>query len=189
MDGLHKAGEILLAHGKEAVWEHSQAVADEAAALAGHFGLDVDAAREAGLCHDLGGIYPAQEMLEMVQAIGIEIDPAEQKYPFLLHQQLSAMVCREQLGITRDDILQAVACHTTLRAEASKLDMVVFLTDKLAWDQPGKPPYEAEIRNALRTSLEAACLAHITYVMDHGMILMPHTWLLEAKGWLSGLVR
>lgn len=185
---MHKAGEILLAHGKEVIWAHSQAVAEEAAVLAQRFGVDEDAAREAALCHDLGGMYPAQEMLEKAQAMGMEIDPAEAKYPFLLHQRFSAMVCREQLCITREDILQAVACHTTLRAQASRLDMVVFLADKLAWDQSGKPPYEADVRNALQTSLEAACLAHMNHVIDHGMILMPHAWLLEAKDWLSGLV-
>ena len=81
-------------------------------------------------------------------------------------------------------VLEAVGCHSTLKANPSPYDMALFVADKLAWDQPGAPPYENNVREALAVSLEAACLSHIDYVLRHGMILMPHTWLLEARNWL-----
>ena len=34
-------------------------------------------------------------------------------------------------------ILKAIESHTTLRSNPSKLDMIIFIADKLAWDQPG----------------------------------------------------
>jgi HD superfamily phosphohydrolase YqeK len=37
--------------------------------------------------------------------------------------------------ITRTDILDAVGCHTTLRANSTVLDQVLFVADKIAWDQ------------------------------------------------------
>lgn len=185
---LHPAGALLLAHGKAEIWAHSQAVAGEIARLAARFALDAEACRTAALCHDIGGIIPAAEMLQTAKAEGWAIDPAEEKYPFLLHQRFSARLCRERLGIGEDTVLDAVACHTTLRAQATPTDMALFLADKLAWDQPGTPPFEGVVRDALNGGLAAACLAYLDYVTEKGMLLMPHAWLTEAHAWLRGKV-
>lgn len=184
MAGLHKAGKLLLEHGKEAIWAHSQAVAEEIRVIADQYGLDAEACETAALCHDIGGILSPQAMLEQAEIRGFSLDPAEAGYPFLLHQRYSAFLCGERLGIADDRVLSAVGCHTTLKAGASDIDMALFLADKLAWDQPGTPPYEAAMRGALQASLAAASLAYIDYAMAHGMILMPHRWLLEARAWL-----
>lgn len=176
---------LLLAHGKEAIWAHSQVVAEEIQAIACQYGLDEDACRTAALCHDIGGILSAAEMLRQAGERGIQLDPAEARYPFLLHQQFSAIICREQLGITEKAILSAVGGHTTLRAGATPLDMALFLADKLAWDQPGQPPFETATRQALAVSLPHACRVYMDYVVEHGMILMPHGWFIQAHTWLE----
>jgi len=59
----------------------------------------------------------------------------------------------------------------------------LFLADKLAWDQPGLPPYDALVRAAMRDSLGRACLVHIEYCLENGLILMPHRQLLAALDW------
>lgn len=185
MAGSPDVGRFLLAHGRRAIWAHSQAVAAEAVALAERLGLDQATCRTAALCHDLGGIWTAARQLDTARRRGWTLDPAEERYPFLLHQRFSAVFCREKLGIENAAILSAVGHHTTLRAEANPVDMVIYLADKLAWDQPGAPPYAAAVRTALEGSLAAACLTHIAYSLDHGMILLPHRWLLEARAWLQ----
>jgi HD superfamily phosphohydrolase YqeK len=38
----------------------------------------------------------------------------------------------EYLGI---DILDSISCHTTLKANPAKLDMLLFISDKIKWDQ------------------------------------------------------
>lgn len=43
--------------------------------------------------------------------------------------------------ITEPEILNAVGCHTTLRSKASLLDKVLFVADKLEWDQTGIPVF------------------------------------------------
>lgn len=185
MDGLHEAGRLLLAYGRKAIWAHSQAVATQAEALAQQHRLDGAACRTAALCHDLGGIWPAARLLDSAVARGWALDPAELRHPFLLHQRFSAVFCAEKLGMDDPVILSAVGHHTTLRAGATPVDMAVYLADKLAWDQPGAPPYLAAVQSALGISLEAACLAHIDYAFEHGMLLMPHRWLTEARAWLQ----
>lgn len=186
---MHEAGRLLLLHGKEAIWAHSQAVAAEAALLAERFALDRVACETAAYCHDIGGITPAVQMLERARELGWEIDPSEARYPFLLHQRFSALYARELLGITDTGVCEAIGCHTTLRPQAAAMDMAVFLADKLAWDQPGRPPYEASLRAALQSGLPAACLFYMETVLSNGSILMPHQWLLQAVGWLRETVR
>ncbi len=178
-------GTILSERGKPHVWAHCQAVAAEAARLAARFSLDVDVCEAAGFCHDLGCALPPSEMVAEAQRLGWSLDPAEEKYPFLLHQRFSALYSREWLHITDERLLSAVGCHTTLRAEATGCDMVVFLADKLAWDQPGDPPSEKEVRAALEVSLPNACRVYMDYVMKNGMILMPHQWFIDARAWLE----
>lgn len=184
MAGLHNAERLLLSHGKEAIWAHSQDVAAEAVLLAERFSVDRLACETAAYCHDIGGITPAAQMLGMARDRGWAIDPAEARYPFLLHQRFSALYAAELLGIADAVICGAIGCHTTLRAQANPVDMVVFLADKLAWDQPGRPHYEAAVREALQAGLPAACLLFLETILADGSLLMPHRWLLEAVQWL-----
>jgi hypothetical protein len=55
-------------------------------------------------------------------------------------------------GVADEGILSAVGCHTTLRAGASPLDKVVFVADKIAWDQAGPPPFLADLQAGLDRS-------------------------------------
>ena len=44
-------------------------------------------------------------------------------------------------GIEDNEILSAIECHTTLKKNYSDIDLVLFVADKIKWDQEGKPPY------------------------------------------------
>ena len=179
------AGALLLSKGKNATWTHVQNVAQACVQLAQRFHLDAEKCRMAGILHDISAVIPPQDMLKYACETGMALDEAEKKYPFLLHQRLSAVVARDCFGYADETVLQAVACHTTLRAEASDVDMALFLADKIAWDQSGEPPFLGVITEALDVSLREACRAYIDYVMDNGMILMPHQDLLAARAWLK----
>ena len=87
----------------------------------------------------------------------------------------------EDFGVTDPRVLSAAECHTTLKGDWSPVDLVVFLADKIAWDQPGEPPYLEALRAGLDSSLEEAALAYIDFSMENGRILRPHRWLLEAR--------
>ena len=169
---------------KTHILKHSMNVAHEIGGIAKQYLLDPEICETSAFCHDLGGIYSPEEMMEKAAALDWPLDPAEIQHPFLLHQHFSAMICRERLHIEDVRILEAVGCHTTLKANPSAYDMVLYIADKLAWDQPGAPPYNKNVREALAVSLEAACLSHIDFVLSNGMILTPHTWLLEARNCL-----
>ncbi|EJW16375.1 hydrolase (HAD superfamily) [Paenibacillus alvei DSM 29] len=68
----------------------------------------------------------------------------------IIHQKLSKVMARDIFGITDNEVLDAVGCHTTLRANATQLDLVLFVADKIAWDQQGTPPYLKELHHNLK---------------------------------------
>lgn len=88
---------------------------------------------------------------------------AEEKYHFLLHQRISRILAAEEFGIEEQDILDAIECHTTLKKNANMYDKVIFIADKISWDQKGLPPYYDELKSKVAESLEDACYFYIKY--------------------------
>ena len=78
------------------------------------------------------------------------------------------------------NILSAIECHTTLKKEINDYNKIIFLADKLAWDQGGIPPYYQQLKNAVNISLDKGCYWFISYQFETHQLLLPHTWLLEA---------
>jgi len=58
-----------------------------------------------------------------------------------LHQRISKEIAYGYFHIEDEDILSAIKCHTTLKKEINDYNKIIFLADKLAWDQGGIPPY------------------------------------------------
>ncbi len=155
---------FLIQHGHPKTAAHCTAVGAAAGQLAARFGLDVTAATQAGWLHDVSAVIPNAERIAAAQAFGLEILPEERRLPMILHQKLSAVLASDIFGIHDPAVLSAIACHTTLKARASELDMLVFVADKIAWDQSGTPPYLEELNIALGKSLPAAALVYLEYM-------------------------
>lgn len=176
---------LLAANGKQDTASHCVAVAKISLEIAARFGLDKALATSSALLHDIANVIEPQDMLKYAVGNNWRIHEAEEKYPFLLHQRLSAVLARDLFSIDNPVILSAIECHTTLKASPSDYDLVLFLSDKLAWDQAGAPPFYDLVSSALDRSLKHAALVYINFVLDNGMILFPHNWLLDAKTWLE----
>lgn len=126
---------------REKTLKHVKAVAGTAVWLAGLHRLDPEKAETAAMLHDISVIMTPQQMYEEAQKRKMKINPAEEKYHFLLHQRISEVIASERFGITDTDILNTVACHTTLRKDAGPYDKTLFIADKICCDQEGLPPY------------------------------------------------
>lgn len=167
--------------GRGVTREHLTRVAPLARGLASCFGLDPEAAETAAWLHDIGGLFEYDQMPGACAALGLEALPEELDVPMLLHQKLSAAIAEQVFGVRDPAVLGAITCHTTLRAGAGPLDRLLFAADKLEWDRPGRPPYEAELRAALEHGLDAATrlLLADLWRNRHEMQVV-HPWFLEA---------
>ncbi len=76
--------------------------------------------------------------------------------------------------------LSAITCHTTLKENFSKLDLIVFLADKIEWDRADAAPFLEELLAALDNSLEAAALCYLDWLFA-GDLLVAHPWAVAAK--------
>lgn len=114
--------------------------------IAEKFHVDKEKAAIAGYLHDISGIFPNEERIAVAEEFGVAIVEAERKFPMIIHQKLSRVIAKEIFKIEDEEILNAICCHTTLRKHATKMDLVLFVADKIEWDQKGTPPYLIEIK-------------------------------------------
>lgn len=165
--------------------EHSLKVANESLKLAHRFGVDPQKCYQAALLHDISAVISHNQMMEIALQNAWTIDPSEKKYPFLLHQRVSALFAQNIFQIEDKEVLSAITCHTTPKAHPSQIDLVVFLADKIQWDQTGLPPYLDVIEEGMQMSLAYSAYLFLKEQLQHKRILYPHQWLKEAYEDLS----
>ena len=113
-------------------YTHSLNVADSAKALALRYGADADKAYTAGLLHDVMKNAPEEEQLLLFRAAGVTLTPLEAANKTLWHSMGAPCFLRLKLGITDDDMLNAVRYHTTGRAGMSTLEKIIFVADYIS---------------------------------------------------------
>jgi predicted HD superfamily hydrolase involved in NAD metabolism len=176
---------FLYAHGCAHTADHVRAVAAVSGRLAGCFDVDVAQAETGGWLHDISAVIPVASRVAFAERHGIPVLPEERRVPMILHQKLSALLARDVFGVEDEAVLSAIGCHTTLCRDATPLDKVVFLADKIAWDQAGRPPYLDELNRALENSLDAAICVYLQTLWDTRQALpVVHPWLADAHAQL-----
>lgn len=176
---------FLFQNNKTKTLKHVIDVANTNSKIAEKYGLDKNLCIICGYLHDISIVIQPYDMLTYMVENNLFIDESERKYPFILHQRISRLLAKNFFDIDDEIILSAIECHTTLKPNPSQYDMALFIADKLSWDQEGTPPfYDVVIKN-LSLSLEKACLSYINYIINNGMILSPHSWIIESKDYLE----
>ena len=162
--------------------QHCAAVAAKSSELAEFFECDPHKAEQAGYLHDISVVIAHDVRIEFARRHQVAVLEEEVQCPMILHQKLSVVLAREIFGVADPAVLSAIGCHTTLKANAARLDKVVFLADKIAWDQVGQPPYGAAVAAALETSLDAAVLVYLDYLWaQRATIQVLHPWFVAAR--------
>ena len=188
VDLINQIEQFYIINNKPDTLKHVRSVAGTNIDIAKQFDLDVNKCYLAGLLHDIGIVMKPEDMIHYAEDIGMDIDESENKYPFLLHQRISKNIAEQIFRNEDTDILSAIECHTTLKANPGKYDMSLFIADKLSWDQEGKPPFYNQVKSALAQSLESACLQYMTYMLENDMILYPHRQFVEARIFLENQI-
>lgn len=177
---------VLIHHHLPKVAGHVARVAQEARRLAGRFGADPDQAETAAWLHDIGAVIPNPARVELCAALGIAVLPGEAAFPMILHQKLSVVVAQAVFGVAEPGVLSAIGCHTTLKAGASLLDKIVFVADKIQWDQPGEPPYLGALATAVTHSIDDACRVYLDHLwQQRDTLRYVHPWFVAARDELA----
>jgi predicted HD superfamily hydrolase involved in NAD metabolism len=148
--------------------------------LARHHGIDPDLAAQAGLMHDLAKYFKSDRLLTMAENAGLILNDIEQQVPHLIHADVSAIVAREEFGITHEGILNAIANHTLGKPGMDPLSCIVYLADTL---EPGRGKTD-ELNELRALSLENLKIAvwrtadySLQYLLKSQQLIHPRTVL------------
>lgn len=176
--------QYLVSKNCEKTYYHCMEVGEYAYQLGEKYLTSPEKVSIAGYLHDISAVYPNNQRISVAQKYGIELNEAEMAFPMIIHQKISKSIAKMDFGIEDNEILSAIECHTTLKKNYSDIDLVLFVADKIKWDQEGKPPYLDSLLQALNCSLENAAYFYIDYILKHD-IKVVHPWLWDAYNQLN----
>ncbi|EGO5015004.1 bis(5'-nucleosyl)-tetraphosphatase (symmetrical) YqeK [Enterococcus faecalis] len=176
--------QYLVSKNCEKTYYHCMEVGEYAYQLGEKYLTSPEKVSIAGYLHDISAIYPNNQRISVAQKYGIELNEAEMAFSMIIHQKISKSIAKMDFGIEDNEILSAIECHTTLKKNYSDIDLVLFVADKIKWDQEGKPPYLDGLLQALNCSLENAAYFYIDYILKHD-IKVVHPWLWDAYNQLN----
>lgn len=153
MKNLEKFEKKLQRYIDKARYQHTLGVMYTAASLAMAYHYDIEKAMTAGLLHDCAKSIPHDKKIELCQKHHIEITEIEYENPFLLHAKVGAYIAKKKYDVDDEEILHAIAVHTTGAPEMNTLDMILFIADYI---EPGRDKAQnlPEIREMAFQNLE-----------------------------------
>lgn len=112
-------------------YHHCLSVARFSWELAIHHRAQPMQAYLAGLLHDAARELAPDTLLQIAEAHHLPLLETERRFPILLHGPVAAIIAREDLHVTDEEVLSAIAKHTTGSPHMSILDRIIFLADKI----------------------------------------------------------
>lgn len=167
---------IVKKHLPERRYIHTLGVTDTAVMLAKRYGADERKAELAGIFHDYAKYRPKEEMQNIIRSENMPQDLLMYDSE-LWHAPVGAYLVKKEVGITDEEILDAIRYHTTGRPGMTTLEKVVFLADYI---EPNRSfPGVEEVRKAAENSLDEAivlCLQNtIRFLLSKNQLIYPQT--------------
>jgi nicotinate-nucleotide adenylyltransferase len=162
-DGLKEYRKLICEKLDDARIFHSECVSESAAALAEKYGADAEKARLAGLLHDVMKNATEEEHFEYIRKAGYELNEVDKTNRKVWHQKSGAAFLKVNGIVTDEEILSAVAWHTTGRAGMSLLEKIVYIADFISADRNYKDV--GVVRKLAAQSLEEAILYTAEYTI------------------------
>lgn len=160
---------------------HTMQVADYAKKIAEKVGVDPEKAYLAGLLHDCTKCYSADWHIQYAEDNGVLLLEEDLACPQMLHQITGAVFAQKELGVDDNEILLAIACHTTGKPNMTPLEMLLFFADSC---EPSRSyPGVEDLRRAGESDLKQGTLmlldGLIASLIEKKAFLHPKT--LEAR--------
>lgn len=145
-------------------FQHVLGVEETAIALAAKYGCSPEKASIAALTHDYAKERPDDEFRLVIKQEGY--DPELLHYGNAIwHGIIGASFVERELGITDEEILQAIRVHTTGAAQMSLLDKIIYIADYI---EPGRTfPGVQDAREIALVDLDAAVAFETKHTLAH----------------------
>lgn len=148
---------------KESRYEHSLRVEEMAVRLAGIWDGDKEKASFAGRYHDIAKNYDQERMDACVVRYGLPDELIGNNA--LAHSKVGAAVLRNEFGVDDEEVLDAVAYHTTARAGMSLLEEIVYVADVVEEGRTYSDlPYYQQLAYE---DLDRCCLEILEYTINY----------------------
>lgn len=156
---------------------HSLGVSNTALKLAERFGVDKDKARIAGLLHDCAKCINTDEQIEMCGKFNIPLSAITLECSAVIHAPLGAAVAKAEYGIEDEEILNAIALHTTGGSNMSKLDKIIYIADMIepSREYKGVEDLRRIAMNDLDKAMLEALQSTLKFNIKKGSLLHPDT--------------
>ena len=147
-------------------FEHTIGVAHTTACMAMCYGLDVERAYQAGLLHDCGKYYKKNEFIKVCEENHVPISDFEYENPALLHAKLGAHYARTVYGVTDEEMISAIAYHTTGKPGMTVFEQIIYIADYI---EPCREvvPHQAEIRKMAFENLDKCMVMILKNTIDY----------------------
>ena len=149
---------------KESRYDHVLGVCKTALELAELNGVSKEKAEIAALAHDVAKNLSKEEMTKIINDNNIVLSNVEKQNMNLWHSIIAPVVSKERLGITDEDILDAVRWHTTGKENMSVLTKIIYIADMI---EPGRRfPGLEEIREKTFKDLDDGVYTGLTHSIE-----------------------
>jgi len=159
-------------------FEHTLGVMYTSAALAMRYGADLEKALVAGLLHDCAKCISSDKKIKLCEKYNIAISESEKKNPGLLHAKLGAYLAKSKYEIEDQEIIDAIAYHTTGRPNMTLLDKIVYIADYLEpnrCEAPNLPEVRALAFVDLEECLYVILRDSLAYLQTKSEVIDPMT--------------
>ncbi len=159
-------------------YEHSLSVSYMCVALAMTYGYDIKKAEIAGILHDCAKHFSDETLIEKCRERGIPLTPEEIRSPAVIHAKYGAWLAEHKYGVQDEDILSAIACHTTGKPDMSLLDKILYVADYIEprRDKASNLPYIRELAfHDLDAAVYEISKGTLSYLKDNSVPVDPET--------------
>ena len=173
-----KALELVKEQLTEHRYQHTIGVMETAIELAKRYNADVKKAETAAIFHDYAKFRSKEEMREIIIDQQMPSDLLSHNTE-LWHAPVGAYLVNTEVGISDEEILDAIRFHTSGRERMTLLEKVIFVADYI---EPGRHfPGVEEVREIAKQDLDTALIYSlrntIMFLVRKNQAIYPDTLL------------
>ncbi len=161
-----KAKQIAKKNLSENRYFHTICVYNLAIKLAKEHNVSHEKTALAALFHDIAKEIPKDRMLNLFLENGIIKNDLVKKPFSVWHSLAGSIIAKNEYGITDDEILSAIECHTTGKENMSTLDKIIYLADMASEDR--QYPTAKKIRDNAFINLDKALI----FALSESILMM-----------------